>query len=142
MLGGRPRPLTRAEGESLLFRKQWGRDVQQIVARDVHAPESFGLTHVTFYCVKLWLPLFNSFLASARRKLWLKKKSARTRRVRVRNRRTASTAARRVKAPATQSSSIVIAATKVVREISELTPEGAAHMAQTSVCVFKRRTTD
>jgi hypothetical protein len=61
----------------------------------------------------------NSFLASARRKLWLKKKSARTRRVRVRNRRTVSTAARHAKARATQSSSIVIAATNSVREISE-----------------------
>jgi hypothetical protein len=78
-----------------------------------------SLYPVGFYCVKLSLPLFNQFLASARRKLWLKRKNARTHHVRVRNRLTASTAARHVKEPATQSSSIVIAATKVVREISE-----------------------
>lgn len=80
----------------------------------------FAFTHVTFDCVKLWLPLFKPFLVSPRRKLWPKRKSARTRRVRVRNRQTASTAVHHVKALETPSNSIVIAATKTVRETSKL----------------------
>jgi hypothetical protein len=72
-------------------------------------------------CVKLWLPLFNQSLAAEPgRKLWLTKKNARTRRARVRSRRTANIAAHHVKELATLSSSIVIAATKGAREISEL----------------------
>src|SRR6266849_554929 len=59
------------------------------------------------------------------RKLWPKKIRARTRVARVRSRRTASTAVRPVKAPATQSNLTVIARTKSVREISDL-PEGIA----------------
>jgi hypothetical protein len=82
--------------------------------------QHLGLTYVAFDCVKLGLPLFKLFLESARRKLWLKRKSARTRRVHVRNRRTASTAVHPVRALATPSNSIVIAATNSVREISEL----------------------
>ena len=54
------------------------------------------------------------------RKSWLKKRNARTRRARARSRQTASTAAHHVKELATQSSLIVIAVTKCVREISEL----------------------
>jgi hypothetical protein len=72
-------------------------------------------------CVKLSFPLFNQSLAEEPgRKLWLTKKNARTRRARVRSRRTANIAAHHARELATQSSSIVIAATKHAREISEL----------------------
>src|SRR6266478_3507570 len=54
------------------------------------------------------------------RKSWLKKRNARTPRAHARSRQTASTAAHHVKELATQSSLIVIAVTKCVREISEL----------------------
>src|SRR5712692_4855991 len=59
------------------------------------------------------------------RKLWLTKTNAGTRRAHVRRSRTANTAVRPAKEPATRSNSTVIARTKSVREISEL-PEGIA----------------
>jgi hypothetical protein len=54
------------------------------------------------------------------RKLWLTKKNARIRRAPARRSQVANIAAHHVRELATQSSSIVIAATKHAREISEL----------------------
>jgi hypothetical protein len=52
-------------------------------------------------------------------KSWLKKRNARTHRVRVRSRQTASIVALPVKAPATPLNWIAIAVTKPAREISK-----------------------
>ena len=78
-------------------------------------------------CVKLRFPLFNQLLTEeSGRRSWLRKTNARIHRARVQRRRVPSIAVRHVKAPATQSSLIVIAGTMPVREISELA-EGHCH---------------
>src|SRR5258706_13243459 len=101
----------------------------------MRVPISFLLYPWSLDCAKLWAPLLNPFLVrKPGRKSWLKKRNARIPRAHARSRQTARTAAHRVKELATQSSLIVIAVTKCVREISELVFCGRSGVAQTSVC--------
>ena len=71
--------------------------------------------------------VFKTFQFRARRELWLIQRSAKIRRALANRKRAGNIVARHAKARATQSSSIAIAVTKSVREISKETSREKGH---------------